>query len=81
MSPAAAGQQGKDFFFLKEKEAKRTSSVWLGAAATGEAHPPTFGVSGRGLLASPVTAAPSPNGQSFFASFFSKKEVLAAFLR
>jgi hypothetical protein len=28
----------KDFFFLKEKEAKRTSFVGLGAAATGEAH-------------------------------------------
>jgi hypothetical protein len=36
------GKQGKAriFFFLKEKEAKRTSRLWLGVAATGEANRP-----------------------------------------
>jgi L-alanine-DL-glutamate epimerase-like enolase superfamily enzyme len=79
MVGAARRGKGRIFFFLKEKEAKRTSSVGLGEATTGEAHHPAFSVAGAGIIGFADCRNTEPKWGSFFASFFEKKEVLAAF--
>jgi hypothetical protein len=80
---SARQQARKPFFFLKEKEAKRTF-VRSGSETPipGGAHPPTFGVSERGVWASPVAASPRQSGEVFFASFFfRKKKCLLSFAK
>jgi hypothetical protein len=40
MKRAGSDEEGRKCFFFREKRSKKASSVWLGDAATGEAHKP-----------------------------------------
>jgi hypothetical protein len=74
MSPAAPQEASKIFFFLKEKEAKRTSRLWLGVCNDRRRPSPQLRLLGKGMMGfAGCGTAEAPPTESFLLLFPSKK--------
>jgi hypothetical protein len=80
VSPGTASSPSKDskHFFFREKRSKKASSVWLGAAATDEAHAPLIATPKLGVKGSARDRSHrAQTDEVLFASFsFRKKKTL-----